>query len=313
MLVEALEKKLLADQRRFPAHVNRASNLGEECERKLCYERTNWAAKALPSLRLQQRFAEGNEQERIVLRDLEAAGVKVYEQQTTLESREHKLSGHTDGTIYIDKEDGTKEGLVLEIKSCAPSMFDQLADIDDFQKYSWTRRYVSQLQLYIKLKGLKRGIFLVKSLDGRIREILVELDENHVQELFAKADRINEAVEAWEKAATPEEKEAVLLPRIQDNAKACLECPFTHVCNPKIQFDGMQVLDSEALAALLDQREALAEASSKYTRVCEEIKDRLGDRELVMVKDWIVSGKRDKRGFLRRTFERMSQVKEATQ
>src|SRR3990167_11025677 len=65
----------------YPCHTNRASNAGQECVRRLVYERVAWDKKILHDVGLQYIFDEGNRSEDITMQELNEAGIPIFEGQ----------------------------------------------------------------------------------------------------------------------------------------------------------------------------------------------------------------------------------------
>jgi len=96
----------------WPCHSNRASALGDECERKLVLMRTSWDKALLKEVEFVYVCDEGNNQEQAVLNDLRSAGLTITEQQRPFSWPEHQISGMIDAKVKDDIF-----SIPLEIKS----------------------------------------------------------------------------------------------------------------------------------------------------------------------------------------------------
>ena len=161
-------------------------------------------------------FREGREQEKNVLRLLMDADIEVFEQQRAFGWKEHQLTGHIDGKVMIDGEI-----MPLEIKSMAPWLWEKVNTLKDMLEspYSWIAKYPAQLQMYLLMDEKERGIFLLKNkTNGKLKEILVELDYEYAESLVQKAEAVNSHIAA-KKTPPPIEW-----------GDTCEKCGFNHIC-----------------------------------------------------------------------------------
>src|SRR3990167_8814489 len=121
---------------------NRASNAGDECERRLVYRRTHGAAARLHDITLQSIYDVGHETESAVVRLLEEAGVPLLERERPLEWPELQLAGHIDGRIEAD---GQRH--IIDIKSMSAHIYDSITSVEDMlsSRRPWVRAYPVQM------------------------------------------------------------------------------------------------------------------------------------------------------------------------
>ncbi len=230
-----------------PQHVNRASSMGEECERFLTYCRTNWKDAAPWDLYTLRRFAEGNLQEEAVIARLRAAGYEVRSQQLVLWWEKYKISGHLDGHLILDGE-----SVPLEVKSMAPHFFERaVAELEAGNvRNKWLRRYLSQVTLYCLCDAKPRAALVPKNRDsGEMAAFLVPLDMEYGESLIQKAERVNAAVRDVTAAREAlMDEEPFHRPRI--NKWSCLECRFAAICCPSPQNESITAEDGTVYSTL---------------------------------------------------------------
>ena len=269
----------------YPQHVNRASSIGHPCDRYLVYCRTRWQDKKMHDVGLQRVFDLGNLYERAVMDDLREAGLYVEEQQTPFFDEKYKLSGHIDGKLPIDGQRPP-----LEIKSMAPFTWDKIHDWQDFlrSKKAYLRSYPYQLTTYLFLHNEPFGIMLLKNkVSGQLKQIIIPRDQELIDEILQKCNRINFHVE---QETVPDPMEW------QDGT--CGQCGYLHICYPGRDFGpGIELLDDEELEAMLDKRESLSAAAKEYKEIDGAVKAAFKDKPCVLIGAWEITGKTvEKRG-----------------
>ncbi len=275
-VTEAKGKKIKV----YPCHVNRASSMGDPCERRLVLERTSWQEKKAHDVGLQYIFDEGNLQERAVLNDLEDAGIHVIEQQRSFSWDKYKITGHIDGKVVVDGK-----APPLEIKSMSPNIWRVMQTEDDLKKYPWTARYRAQMQLYLLMAEEEEGILIFKNKStGQLKQINIALDYDFAESLIQKAERINGHIEKG------------TLPDYVEDKSLCAECAFVHVCCPKIDYgEELEIVNDGELIEMLNRLEELKPLKSEYDRLVEDYKAFIGGRENVMAGDWHITFKESER------------------
>lgn len=264
----------------YPCHINRASSLGDPCERRLVLERTSWQEKKPHDVGLQYVFDEGNLQERAVLNDLEEAGIRIIEQQRDFSWKEYQITGHIDGKISVDGKTPP-----LEIKSMSPNIWRTMETEDDLKRYPWTDRYRAQIQLYLLMAEEEEGILILKNKStGQLKQINIALDYEFAESLIQKAERINDHV----KNDT--------LPNYVEDKSLCAECAFVHICCPKIEYgEELEIVNDAELIEMLNRREVLIPLKKEYEQLDKEIKAFIGDRENIMAGEWHLTVKESER------------------
>jgi len=271
----------------YPCHSNRASALGDECERKLTYMRTSWDKQLMPDTDLQYIFDEGNNQEKMLMNDLRESGIEITEQQRPFNWPEYQISGMIDGNI--SNETGKYP---LEIKSMSPYIWQSINSAEDLKKYPWTKKYVAQMVLYLLMGNCEMGIFLFKNKStGKIKQLNINLHDylDLGESLLQRAKRINEHI----KIGTYPDKINVF--------KACSDCPFRHLCLPEILSNGgIEFIDNAELEKNLTHREKLQEEAKEYKNLDEQIKEELKrymqDKTIISCGKWTIEKKVNAKG-----------------
>jgi hypothetical protein len=238
------------------------------------------------------------------------AGFPVIEQQVQMEDRQMKLTGHADATSAF--MDDPLNPFVVEIKSAHPNIWSQINSVDDLKKKPWLKKYPAQLQVYMFIKGYKRGVILfVNKSTGQIKEIWMDLDLNIVAEIENKCKRINFAVDVYDLAKTDAEKEAVMPERIK-NISTCEMCSFRHICRPDTDFGSPLKISDDPEFDLKVKRMVEARAMTKEMEALEKqikglIKATADGDKLENIKllsgGTMIQGKKDAKGAWRITFE----------
>ena len=300
-LVEAILNIKAKKITRTPCNSNRASSIGyfcpelEGCLRRGVYERTRWQEKELHDAKRQLVYDEGNQQERVVLRDLAEAEIDIIEQQTAFEWKEKQITGHLDGK-YV--EDGV--AYPVEIKSMSPFIFDTVFTFEDFKKKPWTRAYMAQITLYMMLQGIDKGIFILKNKStGELRQITVDLDYDLGEACIKTAETINGHV-----------LDGTLPDRIPD-IQVCKDCPYKMICLPDVNFgEELKIVDDPIFEQRIDSYLKLKPTADDCGKLYETIKAEskaqagTGDLNIICGKYRIV-GKRDARGALRLSIDNL--------
>jgi len=282
-MIEQIKEKLNAvwEKRRsvFPCHTNRASQIGADCLRQLVYYRTSWDKQELPSIDLIKVFDEGRLQEEAVKRLLMDAGFEIIEAQRSVADdllKKYHISGHLD--FYLGGANGGKP-ILTEVKSMSLNIFRSMETIDDFRRYSWTRKYKAQMMVYLLGAGETHGMFILKNKStGELKFIMVELDLEYAESILARAQQI----EAHLVAGT--------MPDKIDDAKECGYCPFKHLCLPDVINQAAHLINDPHFEAMLERREALDPLRKEYAKLDAEIKEtvKVVPEVQIIVGDWLI-------------------------
>ena len=237
-------------------------------------------------------FSEGNDQARIVKRDLEAAGFEVSGEEEQMTWPKFQISGRRDLVLW---KEGMREKVRVEVKSCAPYTYDKINSADDLAKSDkmWLRKWARQVALYMILQGVDRYWLLLKNKsNGQIKIIeFVQNDEllDCAEAMLAKAERINHLVQI---GMAPPDTTKISDPDL------CNECEFFDTCLPQLQLGpGAVVLteeDAAELALMLRRRAELDAAASEYDQIDKEVKAAIKaaaseGQDKVVIEDWIAS------------------------
>src|SRR3990167_7776786 len=219
--VDEIKKKKIT---LYPCHANRASSAGQECVRRLVYDRVAWDKKILHDVGLQYIF-EGQR----AFKYPENGGETI-------------VTGRIDCTV-------TQEAIPLEAKSINPYDFGTISDYESVKKHkkAHIRGYLAQLMVYLFLKEKPEGILLFRDKSsGRYKQINVPLDYQLVEETLKKFELVNKHI-----------RENTLPERIAD-LTICKTCPFRALCLPDTNFgDGVKLVSDNYLEQLIEKRQAV--------------------------------------------------------
>lgn len=193
--LEAIESAVLAgaDDGLRP-HLG-ASQIGNPCGRALWYS-FRWSKPASFEARMLRLFARGQREENIFVELLRNAGVTVvtHNQQTgqQFSFKTSHFGGSMDGAC-VGLPDAPKTWHVWECKTFSAKTFNDLAKKG--VKESKPEHYF-QMQAYLAWTGMTRALYTaVCKDDDRLHLERIDFDKAEADKLFAKAQRIIDAVE----------------------------------------------------------------------------------------------------------------------
>lgn len=277
-IIDKRKEQLAAKIKRYPASNFRASDI-RACDRYMVHSILDWEKKSLHDEGLQAVFDRGNEEERIVIRDLTDLGFKFIQQQTPFEIKnragEMICRGSIDGKILYNGE-----AVPVEIKSMNMNTFRSLKSLDDFRS-PLHRRYISQMMMYLYGNNAEAGIFILSDLQGHYKILPVALDLGECEHIIQRLERCWEAVKA---KTYPD--------RIDYDDTMCGRCPYLHVCLPPINNAGAKFIDNDELGQQLDRREELKPLAKEYEQIDKDIKAAFrGVSDAVVNLTWRIVGK----------------------
>lgn len=275
----AREKALAAKLKPREALSIYASGIGE-CDRQLVYNITNWRDKKMWDVHAQARMNKGNDEERLMLRELEDLGYTVVEQQASLSEdmkRNFGVGGRIDGKLVFN---GRR--IPFEVKSVNPRLFDNINTVADLQQYVWMRKYPRQLTLYMLGHNEEVGILALSNLLGQWKFLVLDLDYAKAEDLLVRLEGVNKHV-----------KGATLPERIDYDEDVCGSCAFAHICLPDIKnVPQVKWDDNPVLLKKLERRRELEPAKKEFEAIDKEVKATFdGAGPTTMVGDFIVTRK----------------------
>ena len=273
-LVDESKKKKI---KIYPCHTNRASNAGQECARRLVYERTAWDKKLLHDVGLQYIFDEGNRSEKATVEDITEAGLTLVEGQRPFTYPPLQVTGSIDGKIA----DGQSR-IPIEAKSINPYDFQTIKDFASVanHKKAHIRGYLAQLMMYLIMDNQEEGILLFRDKNsGRYKQINVAIDYTFLESILKKFELVNEHI-----------KNGTLPDRVED-LTICKNCPFRAECLPDVSFgEAMRPVSDDYLVQLIERRASLADLSSEYNQLDEELKDLVKKRAENKPAHFVING-----------------------
>jgi len=244
-------------------------------------------------------FSEGNDQARMVKRDLIDAGFEVSGEEEQMSWPKFQISGRRDLLVW---KEGFKEKVRVEVKSCSPWTFEAINSVTDLMETQkgWLAKWWKQVALYMVLQGVSTYWMLLKNKQsGKIKIIPFELTDTLLEAaeaMLKRAERVNHLIQI---GAMPGDDLKIA------DREHCTECEFFSTCLPNLAFGpGLSILteeDAMELSLLLDRRAELEGAATEYDEVDKEAKATIkvlnenGGGKLFMAGEWIATVKESAR------------------
>jgi len=284
-LAALLTEQILSKTRnRIPVSSPRihASWLGTPCRRWCYYKRTAGELETQVTDSLQLVFREGNLVEADIyglltsrpFGDIEVVATQVGEPLPG------NISGACDAIIRIKRDNEWCGPYVLEIKSVSPNIYGRINSVEDFNRHSWSMRYVPQVHIYNRMAEvwlsrnqrvpgtIQGAIFLLKCKSaGALKQLYVPRDVTAEDDLIKKAIDIEGCVAA----RMPPER----IPW----CSLCSECSFLHVCLPPQAYEQIPTIaDPEVVSAcseIIELAPTLADIRTRYEAARNLVRSRI--------------------------------------
>lgn len=273
------EQRLKSKQTQYQSKNCIASNLGE-CLKERYHSIVDWDKKPIADTWLQARFEEGVEQERRILIKLMNNGFDLVEGQKKFRVNDRSgrciMSGKIEGKLKFEGK-----YYPFEIKSMNPNIYAGIENLEDFDKYSHTKKYPKQLMAYMFSENCDEGFFIITDCLGHFKIIPVKLDYNMMEQEMQNCELVQDCVE---KKAPPE---------FTSNKALCRKCWAAKTCCfPPMDFgEGVQIVDDEELIVDLNRRDELMEASKEYEAVDKRIKEKVKCYQHVLAGNYEITTK----------------------
>lgn len=257
------DQRLTSKRQQYQSKNCIASNLGE-CLKERYHSIVDWDKKPMADNWLQARFEEGVEQERRILIKLMNNGFDFTEGQKRFELKDRSgrciLSGKIEGKIKFDGK-----FYPFEIKSMNPNIYAGVDRIEDFEKYSHTRKYPKQLMAYMYSENCDEGFFIITDCLGHFKILPIKLDYQMMEQEMQNCELVQTCVE---------QKKA---PAFTENKALCRKCWAAKTCCfPSIDFgEGIEIISDEELSVDLKRRDELMDSASEYEAIDKKIKERV--------------------------------------
>jgi len=292
----------------YPVRSNWASQLGDQCERFLVYNRTHWREKQKHDVSLQYIFDEGHFQEKAVKVDLMEAGFEVFEAERSLDLDKYQIGGRIDGKVIGPD----KKKYPVEIKSCSPYVFDKLGGFGQFQyweaiqsaskTYPHLLRYPAQMQLYLFDSEEDTGIVILKNkTNGFLKIFYVKLDYEYTEIILQKAERINKVHHIYKNLSETDQKSAEKIDQIFpyriNDRKHCEDCGFNHICLPDIDWGSpLKIEDDPEFEKKLDKWFKDKADLPDFVKLDKDIIEKCRGRANLILGKYHITGKENKNG-----------------
>jgi hypothetical protein len=228
------------------------------------------------NVRLKLRFELGDIFERKAIRDMEDAGIEVFQTQAPFFDKALNISGHIDGLIRLDDV-----VYPMEIKSMSPLVFPRINSVEDMLRspYPYMKAYPYQVETYMMLGKYDNSPFIiVDKSSGAYKEIWQEASLERQAEIKEKARVIDEHIKA---GTTPE-----CIP-YDDNV--CGKCDLVHICRPEKPAGNAIIEADSTLIEALERREDLIAAFKEYNKLDKYVKSALKGKTGVLGNFYIES------------------------
>lgn len=274
--------------RRSAQYVNRASSLGYPCLRSLVYDRLAHERRSAYPLGTTCKFMAGEEVERLVLRQLNDAGIDIIKAQQDLSWKKFNLSGHPDGVAVTSQGES-----VIEIKGLDTHVWASVKNVEDLNDRWWTKKYLYQMSAYMLMMEVPRGVFIIynKNVTGYPIKIFgVVLDDYLEMAEFAlqQCEQIEEYVQV---NADAEYNDLVLPDKlgVMEAGKICSMCNHSHHCGPTMAYGPeTEIVTNDELAVTIDHYQQARQVKQQANRDWEEIKSKFQLPDGLDEKQWHV-------------------------
>jgi hypothetical protein len=278
-------------KKQYPCHTNRISALDDPCLRRLYYMRTAWDKANEIDDGLQGIFESGNILEPIIERIVSEVGqqsnppFRIVGTQTTTNDKllkEYQISGTIDGFLQIKEGETWVTKGIVDIKTMSPNIYPRINDYESLGRYSWTRKYRGQLQLYALAHNLDTCYILFVNKSNLFEMKLIEfpIDFQYCENLLSKARLVNAAIES----DTP--------PAGVNHPKECTGCRWLSYCCPDLVTGaGLQIADNPELESIMDRMGELEKQADEYADLEKQRDEILIKGQNVAVGQWLITWK----------------------
>lgn len=322
-IAEKIRKKIISERsKNIACNSVWASECGHDCMRYLVYQQCDWDKAKPVEDKLLFVFNEGNLQEDQLLLELQKAGIKVKDLQIHISIAEANITGKLDCVVMEEDSNGQQAYLPCEIKSMSPNVFDAVNTVEDFSKYSWTRKYYGQMQCYLKNDSgfYPYGYFLAKNKStGEIKIIkdfdgsnAIKFNEPYWNELVKRAKGVNKAVfinkqlklkiaelESKLKSETDRSKKKKLQAQIDElncqycyperikyDLKTCKGCKYEHICITDLSDAIADVIENDSVLEAIEDYVTSKKNQEQFKEADKEYKKALATlKELFPLRD----------------------------
>jgi hypothetical protein len=229
----AAKRRAEAEARTSPRNPT-ASAINLDCRREMYHRIVDWAAMPDFSADAQERMDNGDVAAAAAAMDLRDMGYEVIETESPMKPFRRGADGKVIITGRLDFKlnfGGTK--IPVEVKDTNQNVFQSVDTFEDLARWWWTRKYQSQILIYLLQNNEPEGLLLMVC-QGRKKWLRVVL-EDHL-------DLAEESLAAAE--LTVADVESGTPPPYTTDVTACRRCwAFGRVCNPPIEQQGASLMD----------------------------------------------------------------------
>jgi hypothetical protein len=273
----------------YPRNNPIASDISD-CVRETVLGITQWKERPDFPIAAVERMERGNQIEDLTLRELMELGYSVRVDRQPFELRDKKgrliSRGRVDAFIKV----GRKE-YPLECKSMNPNIYSRIDTQEDFDSYSFFRKYPRQLQSYLLANNFEEGFWLIDDCMGHWKLIPCRLDYDRAEKILKHTEQAVEHIAAG------------TLPGYHTDPSYCLKCwAFKRVCTPPFfSGEGMKAINDPELADKLKRRAELDAAASEYDRLDKDVKETLKEAmkptDVFIIGDFMITAEEKERRY----------------
>jgi hypothetical protein len=286
------ERKIQA----WPVRSNRASELGHPCVLYLYFLRTAWSQRALPTVTLAFIFENGRRIEDEAINELKNdGGFQILEQSRPFEWPIYQITGKIDCKLREPEAPHNEKPYPGEIKGLQHHDWERMNFIQDFldSEKIWLIKYPAQVMLYLLMDASPVGFLYLKSKStNEPKHIWTKLDDHLdiAEAALVRAQKVN----AYMGRKEPQEKVVDQIMReegIKYCPVTCERCDFRHICLVGTEYIGVEIIASEELEKMLNQRQGLIPAYQEYNKIDKQVKELFRGKPETIVGNFLITGK----------------------
>lgn len=305
-IAQTIKNKIIGEKtKQYACNSLWASEAAHDCTRYLVYQQCNWEEAKQTEEDLLLIFNEGNNQEDRLLLDLQNAGIKIKDLQVQIKIAAANITGKLDCVAILENDKGEGAFLPVEIKSMSDIVYNSVNTVADFQKYSWTRKYYGQMQIYLKndLWFYPEGYFLCKNKSTGAIKIIKDFDggntikfnEQYWNELVNRGKEVkkyvnkikriqsdiediqcSEMLEEVKKSEIDALTSQIKYPdRIEYDLKVCKGCKYEHICITDLKGSIGAVIENKSILDAVEKYYLAKEKRPLYKEVEDNYKKSL--------------------------------------
>lgn len=256
MFVEKIVESAAREYKPSVKKYHRMSEVGK-CDRALVYD---WRGEPKEPIsgRGMMIFNDGDIHHRDIRDRIRNSGFELVEEERELFDRNWNLSGHIDGIVCFNGDH-----FLLEIKSINHFQFERLNSRP-------LEEHIQQINLYMFYRDIDKGVIIYKNKNtAALKEFVVKKDDEIVQELLAKFERIDSCVKTGNLPKRPYHRDDW----------HCQYCQFQKICwsdvEEEIAHDKIAITDDPSILKTAKEYERLSNEKKESESELKSLKEQL--------------------------------------